>query len=145
MARKKTVKSVVITATKSQQFWIKHYRGAIKKIRGIGSMLPIDLPIDDLVIDEFSLTYSPDSIEKANEIRAGVGRSLNITKWEKTVNEYSGKVVYRAKYKLSTGQELEINIKNGELAPGCQIVQVEQVRKVWKSVCPENNQPELTS
>lgn len=148
MARKLTIRGAISSSVKSQMGWCKYYRNYAKKLREIGSQLPIGLPADNLFIEEYLLSYSPKDAQEANDIRAKVGRVLCITKWEKEVNSYNGNISYKAKHKLPNGHELAIVIRNGELAPGCKVIQVEETRKVWKSVCPDaegNTQLELTS
>ena len=148
MARKKTIVSAVNDAVKSQMGWAKWYRGYAAKIRQIGKELPKDLPCENLVVETSALTYSPPTSEDAAKIRAKVGQILGVSSWEKTVNPYSGNINYRGKSKLPSGHEMTIVIEKAELAPGCKVIQVEETRKVWKSVCPDaegNTQLELTS
>lgn len=148
MARKKTIRGCISSSTKSQLGWAKYYRDKAKAIRDLGKMLPIGLPSDNLEIEEYTLTYSPGSTEEANTLRAKVGQVLCIPSWSKEVNSYNGKVSYTGTYKLPNGRNINIVIGNGELAPGCKVIQVEETRKVWKSVCPDaegNTQLELTS
>lgn len=148
MARKPTIKGAINSSVKSQMGWCKYYRNTAKKLREIGNQLPIELPANNLTIEEYLLIYSPKDSQEAIDIRAKVGRILSIAKWEREVNQYNGSVSYRAKYILPNGHELTVVIRNGELAPGCKVIQVEELRKVWKSVCPDaedNTQLELTS
>lgn len=145
MARKKSIKGCISESAKSQLGWAKYYREKAKAIRELGKMLPIGLPSKGLDIEEYTLTYRPENTTEANSIRAEVGKVLAVKSWEKCVNSYNGTVSYRANYKLPNGRTINIAINNGELAPGCQVVQVEEMRKVWKSVCPETVQQKLTS
>lgn len=148
MARKKTIASAIKASVKSQLGWAKFYREYARKIGEFGKELPKDLPFEHLSIDNYVLSYSPNTTEDSATIRATVGRVLGISKWDKRVNQYSGNVTYNGKAKLPSGRDIEVNIDKGELSPGCKIIQVEEVRKVFKSVCPDaqgNTQLELTS
>lgn len=146
--RKMTVKGIVNQSIKNNIGWAKYYRDLNKRIRDIGNSLPIGLPVENLEIDSFQLIYSPETKEQANSIRAEVGKIFGVKVWDKNVNQYDGSIQYKTRVKLANGREIFVSIKNGELAPGCKVIKVEETRTVYKSVCPDsegNSELELTN
>lgn len=135
--RKITVAGCIKNAIKNNIGWKKYYQSQNERIKKIAKYLPKGLPAENLVVDTYTLVWN-EKEDTADKVRAEVGRLFGVVTWKREVNQYDGKVSYHQTVRLGDIGDMVLIIKNGHLAEGCKVVQVEEVRKVWKSVCPEN-------
>jgi hypothetical protein len=136
--RKKTMCGVLNDAVKSRANLLRMHRREMKTIQELKKDFSnIVIPFPNLLNSSFQsrgfhFMWHPETAEQAKEVRSEVGKLFGILSWERRVCSYDGTVSYCARYLTH-----EFEIANGELAPGCEIIKVEeQVTRVrYKSTC----------
>lgn len=138
MAKRLTVRGILNNVQRGKSNISRWYREDARKVkRDKAELVGIAIPhLDKLNVyhggEAFILTWCPETVEESKQIRAAVGKAFGVEVWGRKVDPNYGDITYVAKF----GKH-ELKIEKGELANGCQVVEVEEtvIRKKFKSVC----------